>query len=231
MKRIGILGGSSNESTAEYYKRLNQSVNRRLGGFNTAELLVSSMNFALAEDWVRRGDWDAAADYLTDRAEALERAGAELMLCVSNTLHRVADAYTARLKIPFLHIVDPTATAIRAAGHTRVGLLGTKPVMSTDYLKRRYAERFGVEILVPPPAVQDDLHRIIFDELCRGRFLPDSKQRYLAAVDGLMAAGAAAVILGCTEIPLLIDQRDRPAVPMFDTVELHVEAAVDAALA
>ena len=231
MKRIGILGGSSDQATAEYYRRLNQAVNRRLGGWNTAELLVSSMNFALSEAWVRSGDWDAAAQYLTDRAEALERAGADLLLCVSNTLHRVADAYTARLRIPFLHIVDPTAAAIRAAGHARVGLLGTKPVMATDFIRRRYAERFGIEILVPPPADQDRIDRVIFDELCRGRFLPESKARYLGCVDELVARGAAGVILGCTEIPLLIGQADRPSVPMFDTVELHVEAAVSLALA
>jgi aspartate racemase len=231
VKRIGILGGSSDQATAEYYRRLNAAVNRRLGGWNTAELLVSSMNFALSEAWVRAGNWDAAARYLTDRAEALERAGVDLLLCVSNTLHRVADVFTARLTIPFLHIVDPTATAIRAAGLTRVGLLGTKPVMATDFIKRRYAERFGIEVLVPAPAEQDALDRIIFDELCRGRVLPESKARYLANVDALVAQGASGVILGCTEIPLLIAQPDRPDVRMFDTVELHVEAAVDAALA
>jgi aspartate racemase len=231
VKRIGILGGSSDQATAEYYRRLNQEVNRRLGGWNTAELVISSMNFALAEAWVRSNDWDAAAQYLTGRAQALERAGADLVLCVSNTLHRVADAFTAGLRVPFLHIVDPTATAIRAAGLTRVGLLGTKPVMATDYLKRRYAERFGVEILAPPAADQEVLDRIIFDELCRGRFLAESKARYLACVDALIARGAEGVILGCTEIPLLIGPADRPGVRMFDTVELHVDAAVTLALA
>jgi aspartate racemase len=230
VKRIGILGGSSDQATAEYYRRLNRAVNDRLGGWNTAELLISSMNFALAEGWVRSGDWNAAAQYLTERAAALEAAGVDLLLCVSNTLHRVADEFTAGLSIPFLHIVDPTATAIRAAGLSRVALLGTKPVMATDYLQRRYAERFGVEILVPPPAEQDEVDRIIFDELCRGRFLPESKARYLACVDALTARGAAGVILGCTEIPLLIGPADRPAVPMFDTVELHVAAAVAIAL-
>ena len=231
MKRIGILGGSSDQATAEYYRRLHAAANRRRGGDHTAELVLSSMDFALAEGWVRTGDWDGAARYLSERARALELAGADVLLCVSNTLHRVADAFTARLGIPFLHIVDPTAAAIRAAGFDRVGLLGTKPVMSTDYLKRRYAERFGIEIVVPAPADQDTVDRIIFDELCRGRFLPEAKARYLAIVDDLAARGAAGVILGCTEIPLLIAQPDRPDVPMFDTVELHVAAAVDLALA
>jgi aspartate racemase len=231
MKRIGILGGSSDQATADYYRRLNRAVNDRLGGWNTAELLVSSMNFALSEAWVRRGEWDAAAEYLGGRARALEAAGAELLLCVSNTLHRVADRFAAGLRIPFLHIVDPTAAAIRAAGLSRVGLLGTKPVMATDFLKRRYLERFGVTILVPHAAEQEAIDRIIFDELCRGRFLPESKARYLANVDALAAAGAEAVILGCTEIPLLISQADRPQIRMFDTVELHVAAAVTQALA
>ncbi|MBS0395039.1 MAG: amino acid racemase [Proteobacteria bacterium] len=229
MKRIGILGGSSDQATAEYYRRLNTAVNCRLGGFHTAELVISSMDFALAEGWVRSGDWDAAAQYLAGRAQALERAGADVFLCVSNTLHRVADRYTAAVSIPFLHIVDPTARAIRAAGFSRVGLLGTLPVMSTDYLKRRYRD-LGVELVVPPPPVQTELDRIIFEELCRGRFLPPAKDYYLAAIDALAADGAEGVILGCTEIPLLVAQADRPAVPMFDTVELHVGAAVDFAL-
>ena len=230
MKRIGILGGSSDQATAEYYRRLNAAVNARLGGWNTAELLVSSMNFALAEAWVRSANWDAAAQYLSERAAALETAGADLLICVSNTLHRVAERFTAGRRIPFLHIVDPTAAAIRAQGLTRIGLLGTKPVMATDFLKRRYQERFGIEVLVPAPDDQDAVDRIIFDELCRGRFLPEAKARYLAIVDALVAAGAGGVILGCTEIPLLIGPSDRPGVPMFDTVALHVEAAVDLAL-
>ena len=231
MKRIGILGGSSDVATADYYRRLNRAVNERLGGWNTAELLVSSMNFALAERWVRLGEWDAAAEYLTGRAHALEAAGADLLLCVSNTLHRVAPAFTAGLRIPLLHIVDPTAEAIRAAGLARVGLLGTKPVMSTSYLKDRYRERFGIEILVPSAADQDTVDRIIFDELCRGDFRPESKARYLAIADALERDGAEAVILGCTEIPLLIGQADRPGLRMFDTVALHVAAAVERALA
>jgi aspartate racemase len=210
---------------------MNAAVNRRLGGWNTAEVLISSMNFALAEQWVRSGDWDAAGRYLADRAEALERGGSDAYLCVSNTLHRVADTFTAGRSIPFLHIVDATGAAIRARGLKRVALLGTKPVMATDYLQRRYAEGFGIETLVPDVAGQDDVDRIIFDELCKGRFLAHSKARYLEIVDALAARGAEGVILGCTEIPLLIQQADRPTLPFFDTVELHVEAAVAFALA
>ncbi|HVJ53722.1 MAG TPA: aspartate/glutamate racemase family protein [Aliidongia sp.] len=230
MKRIGILGGSSDQATADYYRRLNKAVNDRLGGWNTAELVIVSMNFAFSADCVRHGKWDEMAAYLADRAVALERAGAEILICVSNTLHRVADRFTAGIEIPFLHIVDPTAAAIRAAGLGRVALLGTKPVMATDHLIGRY-RRFGLDILVPPPEEQDLVDRIIFDELCRGQFTAQSKAAYLDIVDGLRARGAQGVILGCTEIPLLIEQADRPALPMFDTTGLHVDAVVDMALA
>ena len=231
MKRIGVLGGSSDQATADYYRQLNQAVNARLGGWNTAELLVSSMNFALAERWVRHGEWDLAAEYLTGRARALEGAGADLLICASNTLHRVADRFTAGLGIPFLHVVDPTAEAIRAQGLTRVGLLGTKPVMATDFMKRRYLEHFGITVLVPDPEEQDAVDRIIFDELCRGQFPAASKARYLGICDRLETAGAQGIILGCTEIPLLIGQRDRPHLPMLDTLALHVAAVVERALA
>ena len=210
LKRIGVLGGSSDQATAEYYRQLNLAVNARLGGWNTAEVLINSMNFAFAEWCVRQERWDEAARYLAERAAALERAGAEMLLCVSNTLHRVADAITAATTIPFIHIVDPTAAAIRAAGLDRAALLGTRPVMATDYLKRRYRERFGIEVTVPEPDEQELIDRVIFDELCRGRFTDASKAAYLAIVDRLAAAGCGGVILGCTEIPLLIRQADRP---------------------
>jgi aspartate racemase len=197
LRVIGILGGSSDQATADYYRRLNDAVRERLGGWNTAELIINSLNFALAERWVRNGQWDEAGASLSARAMALEAAGAEILICASNTLHRVADVFTSGLAIPFIHIVDPTAGAIRDAGLRRVALLGTKPVMATDYLKRRYTERYGIEILVPDQLQQDEVDRIIFDELCRGRFLPESKARYLAIVDQLRERGAAASFLSC----------------------------------
>jgi aspartate racemase len=227
---IGILGGASDQATADYYRLLNRAVRERLGGWNTAEVLINSMNFALAERWVRQGLWAEAGASLKARARSLEQAGADLLICASNTLHRVADVFTEGLGIPFLHIVDPTAAAIRAAGVTKVALLGTKPVMATDYLKRRYADRFGIEVLVPEPAEQDEVDRVIFDELCCGRFPPESKAYYVALVDRLCARGARGVILGCTEIPLLISQADRPGIPLFNTTALHAEAAVSLAL-
>jgi aspartate racemase len=231
MKVIGILGGSSDQATAEYYRLLNQAVQKHLGGWNTAELVLNSMNFAVAEAWVRNGRWEEAGADLAARAASLERAGADLLICVSNTLHKVAEVFTAGLRIPFLHIVDPTAEAIRKAGLRRVGLLGTRPAMAADsHLGRRYAERFGIEIVVPDAAAQETVDRIIFDELCRGVFLPESRATYLEIIERVRARGAEGIILGCTEIPLLVTQADRPDLPMFDTAALHAEAAVALAL-
>lgn len=230
MKTIGILGGSSDQATAEYYSRINKAVNARLGGWHTGQILIYSMDFATSEHFVRNALWDEAAEYLAEKARKLECAGADLLICVSNTLHRVADRFASATSIPFLHIVDPTAQAIRAAGLERVALLGTKPAMSLDFLKRRYTEKFGIDILVPPEREQDQLDRIIFDELCRGSFTASAKATYLDAIDALRSRGAQGVILGCTEIPLLIVQQDRPAFPMFNTLALHVEAAVRFAL-
>jgi aspartate racemase len=229
-KVIGILGGSSDQATAEYYRLINQRVRARLGGWNTGEILINSLNFALSERWVRQALWTEAGANLAARAASLERAGAGLLICSSNTLHRVADVFTAGIRIPFIHIVDPAAAAIRAAGLTRVALLGTKPVMATDFLKRRYSDRFGVHVLVPDEPEQDEVDRIIFDELCRGSFTLQSKATYLAVIDRLRQRGAQGVILGCTEIPLLVEPADRPDVPMFNTAALHVEAAIDLAL-
>ena len=230
MRVIGILGGSSDQATADYYRQLNAAVKRRLGGFHTAELVINSLDFALAERWVREGSWDEAAADLRQRARSLERAGAGLVICVSNTLHRCADAFMEGSSIPFLHIVDPTGAAIRAAGLSKVALLGTAPVMSEDYLQRRYLERYGIEIVVPEPERRRELDRIIFHELCQARFLPESKSFYLRAIESCRRRGAEGVILGCTEIPLLIRPEDLPGFPTFDTCALHVEAAVDWAL-
>ena len=231
MKVIGIIGGSSDQATAEYYRLLNAAARARLGGWHTAEVIINSLDFALAESWVRQQRWDEAAADLSSRAASLERAGAQVLICVSNTLHRVADAFTAAVAIPFLHIVDPTAEAIRAAGLRRMGLLGTRTVMAPgSHLARRYADRFGIEVLVPDDAAQHEVDRVIFDELCHGKFEPRARAAYLDVIDALRARGAEGVILGCTEIPLLVSQEHRPDFPMFDTAALHAEAAVDMAL-
>jgi len=226
MRCIGILGGSSDQATADYYRRFNKAANDHFGGWNTAELIISSMNFAFSRDCALNGRWDELASYLSERAVALERAGAEILICASNTLHRLAVTFTSKISIPFLHIVDPTAHEILARGLERVALLGTKTAMSGDFLTSRYTSQFGIRVLVPTPQEQDVIDHIIFDELCRGRFSPESKLRVLNIIDKLDERGARGVILGCTELPLLISQHDRPVMPLFDTAGLHVAAAL-----
>jgi len=227
---IGLLGGSSDQATADYYRRINQAVNAKLGEYNTGEVLINSMNFQRVSNAVHHGRWDELGVYLAQRAKALEFAGAGVLLCVSNTLHRLAPEFTAALTIPFLHIVDPTADAILAHGLTRVAFLGTKAAMSGDYLQRRYANQFGIETIMPPENAQDVMDRIIFEELCKGQFTRASKTYYLEVISQMHRSGAQGVILGCTEIPLLINQDDLFHVPMFDTAGLHVAAAVDFSL-
>jgi aspartate racemase len=227
---IGVLGGMSNQATAEYYRMINAAVKDRLGGWNIAEIIINSVNFGTIERCVRTGAWDEAGEYLAGKAMGVERAGADFLICVSNTMHCVADRFTAELDIPFLHIADPTGAAIRAAGLSRIGLLGTKPVMGSRYLRNYYAENFGIETLVPDEEDQVYVDQVIFDELVNGRFEAASKAGYLEVVDRLQQKGAEGVILGCTEIFLLISQSDRPNFPMFDTTALHVERIVDLAL-
>jgi aspartate racemase len=216
----------SDQATAEYYRMINDGVNARLGGWNTAEVIISSVNFANIERCARNDLWDDAGRYLAAKAIGLERAGAEMLLCVSNTMHRVADAFTRDLAIPFLHIADPTGDAINKAGLKRVALIGTRSTMVSDTLKLRFAQKFGIDIMVPNEADQTMIDRVIFDELVRRQLHPDSKQAYLDAVDRLHVNGAEGVILGCTEIFLLIAQPDRPELPFFNTTALHVERAV-----
>ncbi len=213
-----------------YYARLDKAANARLGGWNTAELILTLMNFAFSEECVRKGLWAEMAAHLADRAMALELGGTDLFLCVSNTLHRVADEFCAGVRMPFLHIADPTAAAIRARGLGRVGLLGTKPVLPADYMKQRCRQQ-GVEAIVPTAEEQDLVDRIICDELCKGVFSAEAKASYLKVIDAMADRGAQGMILACTEIPLLIVQEDRPTLPMFDTLALHVDAALEAALA
>lgn len=230
MKRIGILGGSSDQATTEYYVRLNREANRRLGGWNTAEIILTSMNFAFSEECVRNGLWDRMGEYLADRASALEGGGADLFVCVSNTLHRVADRFCSTVKIPFLHIADPTARAIQAAGLNHVALLGTKPVMAENFIKDRYESEFGIRISVPSAQDQDYVDTTIFQELCRGIFSEETRAEYVRIIGQLQQQGAQGVILGCTEIPLLLGAKELGSYPSFDTLELHVQAIIDAAL-
>ena len=221
----------ADQATADYYRRLNAAVNARLGGWNTAELLINSMNFQFVTDCIRQERWDDVGGYLAERALALQEAGCDLLLCVSNTLHRMAPVFIAGLSIPFLHIVDPTAKAIQADGLTRVALFGTKPVMATDFLGLHYAERFGVEIPQPTPDGSRTPLTASSSTNCARAASPKRRAPSIWVSPTCMhVAGAEGLILGCTEIPLLIAQKDRPDFPMFDTVGLHVEAAVAFAL-
>lgn len=228
MRTIGLLGGMSWESTAIYYRLANELVRERLGGLHSARLLLSSVDFAEIEPLQASGQWDRAGALLGEEAARLERAGADLLLLCTNTMHKVADAIEASVDIPLLHLGDVTAAAVRDAGVETVGLLGTAFTMSQDFYRARL-ESHGLRVIVPGEDDQALVHRVIYDELCRGEVLPESRRAYLEVVDRLLARGAQGVILGCTEIELLIGPDDLP-VPSFPTTRIHIEAAVDAAV-
>jgi aspartate racemase len=226
-KTIGILGGSSNEATAEYYRLLNSRLNADYGGWDNGEIVIVSVNFGNIEHFIRRGEWDAVSAYLAEKIDRLERAGVDLVICVSNTLHRVVAPIMATRSTAFLHIADPTGAAVRAAGLSRVGLLGTALTMRSQELRDRFRRNFAFEAFAPDPADIEIIDRIIFDELVRRDLRGESKREYLRVVERLRTQGAQGVILGCTEIFLLIDQGDLPGFPVFDTTKLHVGAAAD----
>jgi aspartate racemase len=229
MKTLGLLGGMSWESTLPYYRLLNEAVRDRCGGLHSARLLLSSVDFADLEIMMRTNRWDDAGAFLGREAALLERAGAEAILLCTNTLHKVAPAIEAALSIPLLHIVDPTAAAIRGAGLGRVGLLATRFTMEGDFYLARLRQQ-GVDVIVPGEADRLEAHRIIFEELCLGK-TPDASRRTVQQIIGRLAdAGAAGVIFGCTEISLLLEPKDS-ALPVFDTTALHAAYAVDWALA
>jgi aspartate racemase len=230
MQVIGILGGMSDQATALYYKAINAAVNRRLGGWEIAETLIAGVNFGNIEDYIRRDDWQAAGEYLAGKAAALQAAGADFLICASNTMHRVADRFMRDLRVPFLHIADPTGRAIVARKLERVGLLGTKPVMAAPYFRDYYRRHFGIEVLVPREVEQVEADRIIFEELVRNVIVPGSRDAYVGFCEALRGRGAQGIILGCTEICMLLADGDIPSLPLFDTTALHVAAAVERAL-
>ncbi|MFC3125300.1 aspartate/glutamate racemase family protein [Pseudoroseomonas globiformis] len=230
MRMIGLIGGMSWESSAEYYRILNRGVRDRLGPTASARCLLWSFDFSEIEALQHRGDWPALADRMVDAARRLEAAGAGVLLICTNTMHRMAPEVQAAVGVPLLHIADPTAERIREAGFRRVGLLGTAFTMEQDFYKGRLATRHGLEVLVPGEADRATVHRIIYEELVAGEVRPESREAYRAVIGRLVEQGAEAVILGCTEIMLLLGPGDSP-VPLFDTTALHAEAAVAAALA
>ncbi|MBO9662140.1 aspartate/glutamate racemase family protein [Dokdonella sp.] len=229
MRILGLLGGMSWESTIPYYRRINERVRERRGGLQSAELLLYSVDFARIEALQHRGDWDAAGQVLADAAQALQRAGAQGLVICTNTMHRVLPQIEPVLRVPVLHIADATAARIRAAGFTKIGLLGTRFTMEQDFYRGRLAGH-GLDVRVPDEAQRAVVHRVIYEELCQGRCVPESRAAYRAVIADLVAAGAEAVILGCTEIGLLVDASDS-VVPLFDTTAIHAEHAADWALA
>ncbi|WP_136051368.1 aspartate/glutamate racemase family protein [Microbacterium sp. K36] len=229
MKTIGVLGGMSWESSLEWYRLANERVRALRGGHHSARILLDSLDFADIEAMQAHDDWDAAAGLLAARAQALQTAGAELLVLATNTMHLVADRIAAAVDIPFLHIADATAAAVTDAGLGRVGLLGTAFTMERPFYIARLAAR-GIETLVPEADDRRVVHAVIYDELVHGIILDESRRRYVEVIDRLIARGVDGVILGCTEIELLVSAADT-SVPVFPTTALHVEAAVAAAMA
>lgn len=228
MKRIGLLGGMSWESSAEYYRRLNELVRERLGGLRSARVLLDSVDFAEVEALQAEGRWEDAGALLAGRARALEAGGAELIALCTNTMHKVVSDIEDAVQVPVVHIADAAARRIQDAGIARVGLLGTAFTMEQDFYRSRLAER-GIETLVPAQDDRAAVHRIIYDELVQGVISEESRQTYREVIQRLVADGAEGVILGCTEIELLVGPEDSP-VPVFPTTRLHVEALVAASL-
>jgi len=230
LKTIGLLGGMSWESSAEYYRFINEAARDRLGGLHSAESVMFSFDFAEIEALQRAGSWEEAAERLAEAARGLERAGAEILVLCTNTMHRLADELERAIEIPLLHIADPTADRIRAEGLAVVGLLGTRYTMEGDFYRGRLEDRHGLRILTPGTDDRATVHRVIYEELVAGEVRDESRDRYREIIGRLAADGAEAVILGCTEIELLVGAEDSP-VPVFDTTRIHAEAAVDLALA
>ncbi len=229
MRTIGLLGGMSWESSAEYYRLVNEAVRERLGGFHSAKCLMLSVDFAEIEAMQASGDWEAAGERLAECARSLEAGGAELLILCTNTMHRLAGEIDAAVSIPFVHIADPTGAAIEAAGIGTIGLLGTRYTMEGEFYADRLRERHGLGVLVPEEPDRTMIHDVIYEELVLGDVRDDSRERYRRAIETLVDAGAGGIILGCTEIGLLVGEPDS-SVPLFDTTRLHAEAAVELAI-
>ncbi|HEX2135122.1 MAG TPA: aspartate/glutamate racemase family protein [Microvirga sp.] len=229
MRTLGLLGGMSWESTAIYYRHLNELARERLGGLHSAKLLLWSFDFAEIAALQRAGDWDGATVLMIDAASQLENAGADGLLVCSNTMHRMAEKVEAAVSIPLIHIGDATAAAVKRTHCRRPALLATRFTMEQDFYKERLRKRHGIEPLVPGQTDREIVHRIIYEELCRGEVRPESKRTYLDLIARLRNSGADGVILGCTEITMLIGQDDLD-VPVFDTTRIHAESAIEFAL-
>jgi aspartate racemase len=229
MKTIGLLGGMSWESTTLYYRLINEGIKKRLGGLHSAKIVMVSLDFQEIEDLQERGEWDQAGVVLSEAAQQIEAAGADTLLICTNTMHKVAPQVEKSISIPLLHIADATAQRIKANGLRRVGLLGTKFTMEQDFYYGRLVQVHGLEVITPSEEERELVHQVIFDELCLGVVRDSSRQAYLRIMENLREAGAQGIIEGCTEIVMLV-QQEHTDIPLFDTTEIHAEAAVEAAL-
>ena len=229
MRTIGIIGGMSWESSAQYYALINRAVRDRLGAPHSARILLHSLDFGEVERLQHAGQWDRLGDLMAQSAQSLEAGGAQCVVLATNTMHKLAERIEGATGLPFLHIADPTARAIKAQGLRRVGLLGTAFTMEEDFYRERLERVFGLEVLIPQASDRATVHRVIYEELVAGKVVEPSRDAYRDVVARLVAEGAEAVILGCTEIMLLLGEGDC-AVPLFDTTALHAQAAVDFAL-
>ncbi|MDF0604670.1 aspartate/glutamate racemase family protein [Neisseriaceae bacterium TC5R-5] len=230
MKTIGLLGGMSWESSTLYYQLINRAVQRRLGGLHSAKIILYSVDFAEIEALQRGGEWQEAGALLAQAALRLQQAGADFVVLCTNTMHKVAGQIEQASSLPLLHIADPTAQALLAAGVQKLALLGTAFTMEQAFYRERLIERYGLQVEIPDEAQRRDIHRIIYEELCLGKVLTTSRQRFVDIVNSMAARGCQAIILGCTEIGMLLSAGDTD-LPLFDTTLLHAEAAADEALA
>jgi aspartate racemase len=226
MKTIGLIGGMSWESSLEYYRIVNEQVKQKLGGLHSAQCLMYSVDFFEIEAMQHQGNWKEATKQMIDAAKRLEKGGADFVIICTNTMHKTADDVAASIGIPLLHIADATAEKIQPFGYRKVGLLGTRFTMEEDFYKGRLKDKYGLDILIPDERDRKIVHDIIYKELCLGKINSLSKEQYIRIISQLVSKGAEAVILGCTEITLLVQQKD-VKIPLFDTTRIHAEAAVE----
>ena len=229
MKTIGLIGGMSWESSIEYYRIINETARDRLGGFHSARSIMYSVDFAEIETLQQQGRWEEATELMITAARRVEDGGADFVVICTNTMHKMADDVQRHINIPLLHIADATAERIKAQGMGRIGLLGTKFTMEEDFYRGRLVEKHGLDVFIPDEEGREIVHRVIYDELCLGEIKPSSKAQYVSVMENLVGDGAEGIILGCTEISLLVGQEDSP-VPLFDTTRIHAVAAVEFAL-
>lgn len=229
MKKIGLIGGMSWESTIEYYRIINEETNKRLGGLHSAKIIMYSFDFDEIEKLQSQGRWDSATDIMMDVAKRIEKAGAEIILICTNTMHKMFTQVEESVRIPVLHILDATADAIKSKGVNKVGLLGTKFTMEQEFYKERLMRVHEIAVIIPNPQDMEKVNKIIYEELCRGKIKESSKELLKQIIEKLVDEGAEGIVLGCTELPLLIKKEDS-SVPIFDTCSLHAKKAVEISL-